>query len=387
MYLAKHARIRGLILELRNKSLTSRQDTADRAAYVQAELAKWTSEIHDAINADGDDEPLDDSTRQARPMLSPSHRILLESLQQESVICLNRPLMASDTGSALYTSALHNCIGASRSIIRSLRKHQSDYQCREGGSNHRLTFPIVWPSFTWALWMSCFILVFGAFEGHLPMDSALRCINQSKHILQHIAIRRTSWPDFCMQAVQELATAMAEQQARSKAKSSRSKAPEQQTSPATSSVSTGAEYSSPLTHDGRASASKRSRTSLNHNSSRQPVPAADAFIQPPHTFAASRQPSGSRPSAPAQVQNVYAEFMPTMSGASSRPSSNTPGLEGRNVLTSTGQNLDNSLVNDGVGPMLWYDQMFGDAFTAIDYPFLAATQLDPIMDPMPLNWN
>ncbi|EGY16138.1 uncharacterized protein VDAG_07302 [Verticillium dahliae VdLs.17] len=56
-YLSKHARIRGLILELRNKSVSSRDDTPTHESYVQAEMARWSNEIHDALeDEDGDGE-------------------------------------------------------------------------------------------------------------------------------------------------------------------------------------------------------------------------------------------------------------------------------------------------------------------------------------------
>ncbi|PNH48183.1 hypothetical protein VD0002_g1125 [Verticillium dahliae] len=59
-YLSKHARIRGLILELRNKSVSSRDDTPTHESYVQAEMARWSNEIHDALeDEDGDGEQPD----------------------------------------------------------------------------------------------------------------------------------------------------------------------------------------------------------------------------------------------------------------------------------------------------------------------------------------
>ncbi|EEY23041.1 conserved hypothetical protein [Verticillium alfalfae VaMs.102] len=54
-YLAKHARIRGLILELRNKSISSRDDTPTHESYVQAEMARWSNEIHDALEDEDSD--------------------------------------------------------------------------------------------------------------------------------------------------------------------------------------------------------------------------------------------------------------------------------------------------------------------------------------------
>jgi hypothetical protein len=38
-------------------------------------------------------------------------------------------------------------------------------------------------------------------------------------------------------------------------------------------------------------------------------------------------------------------------------------------------------VLEGQEPMAWYDQLFANSLGALDYPFLAAAQSDPTVDP------
>jgi hypothetical protein len=167
-FLAKHARIRGLILELRNKSILSRQDTADHVDFVHAELAKWVNEVQDSLDGDLDND------MESLNSLCASHKIFLILLKNESIISLNRPLMASDHQSPSYAAALQHCIGAARSIIVTLKRHFSNHRYSSTAEDMRLSVPLVWPSCTWGVWISTFVLIFSAFERQLPMQSALR---------------------------------------------------------------------------------------------------------------------------------------------------------------------------------------------------------------------
>jgi hypothetical protein len=172
-FLAKHARIRGLILELRNKSISSRHDNAEQASYVQAELAKWSNEIHDLV----DDPPEflhggpDESSS---PSIRPSHRLYLLLLKHESTISLNRPMMTSDPLGATYAAALQECIFAAKSILSTLRKHTAQFKLPAEAGADRLSQPMLWPSCTWAIWISAFILIFAAVEGQIHLTVAQR---------------------------------------------------------------------------------------------------------------------------------------------------------------------------------------------------------------------
>lgn len=173
-YVAKHARIRGLILELRNKSIMKRQDTADRTAFVQTELARWANDIQDAVEEGGIEESTDDPMLPNNSFISPNHRLMLLILKHESMICLNRPGLASEFSSPAYSSAFQACISAAKSIFILVRRHGHRYRLREDGHEHRSIMPLLWPSFTWAFWISAFVLVHAAFENQVPLKSALR---------------------------------------------------------------------------------------------------------------------------------------------------------------------------------------------------------------------
>lgn len=169
-YMAKHARIRGQILELRNKAIVTRQDTADRAIVVQTELSKWSNEIQDTVEevelADGEDSD--------RPGISPSHRLVLLLSKYESLISLNRPMIASDASTPSWSAAMQACISAAKSICITMKRHARANKVPDDQARHTLTAPMLWPSFTWAVWISSFVLAYAAFEQQMPLDSALR---------------------------------------------------------------------------------------------------------------------------------------------------------------------------------------------------------------------
>jgi hypothetical protein len=174
--LAKHARIRGLILELRNKSVQQRQDTADKTAVVQIELARWANEIQDV--EEEEEEELDAVEESDKPghraKLSPSHRLMLLVLKHESTICLNRPALASEPSLPSYSSAFQSCISAAKSICSIFNRHKRKYKLANGESGKRLGLPLFWPSFTWSIWISAFVLLHATFENQVPLSRAMR---------------------------------------------------------------------------------------------------------------------------------------------------------------------------------------------------------------------
>ncbi|KAJ5501147.1 hypothetical protein N7453_005964 [Penicillium expansum] len=176
-HLAKFARIRGLIVELRNKSILHSHASQVEAAHVTGELAQWWNEVYDDVNPI--DEPTESGVDQ-EPILQPYHRLLLMILRHEAIISLNRPLLASEKPSVDYKNALQTCIGSSRSILAALRKHMSS----EPKS------PLSWPCFTWSTWMACLILMYAAWEGGIPhADCSQICENGDCHFGKPITAR------------------------------------------------------------------------------------------------------------------------------------------------------------------------------------------------------
>ncbi|CAI7567400.1 unnamed protein product [Penicillium glandicola] len=193
-HLAKFARIRGLIVELRNKSILHSHASQVEAAHVNGELAQWWNEVYDDVNPI--DEPTEVGLEQV-PILQPYHRLLLMILRHEAIISLNRPLLASEKPSADYKNALQTCIGSSRSILAALKKHMSS----EPKS------PLSWPCFTWSTWMACLILMYAAWEEDFSTPTALKYARMGIAILENLSLRGSSWPETCIEAIKGMESA------------------------------------------------------------------------------------------------------------------------------------------------------------------------------------
>ncbi|OLN91711.1 putative transcriptional regulatory protein [Colletotrichum chlorophyti] len=404
-YLVKHARIRGLILELRNKSITSRDDTADRASYVQAELAKWSNEIHDAVE---DEHAHDENSSQ--PPMSSGHRLFLLLLKYESMISLNRPMMTSDPSGPAYSAGLQNCIFAAKSIFIALKRHQNQNKIPNDTASARLLEPMLQPAFIWAVWISAFILIYAAFERQLPLTSALKHVESGKDILQHIASRDTSWPEYCLSAIDELTAAVREL-------STPNNQPRRQPSnhnPSSSSQRLRPENAPSLRP---TSSPSRNRPSRSGSTSIHPSATQPRTRFSPSVAASTGRPDEQGPIPPAGSmwqQNPsdgisgyeeQAARWPTQASPASGPSVNAPWTPGgQSGFPQTDQqdspNFDHqpfslalaatsfpsvgtsdNAPGEGQESMVWYDQLFANSFGAIDYPFLAAAQFDPSVDP------
>jgi hypothetical protein len=195
-FLARHASIRGAIMENRNRSaLRGDQDEADRILDVEAEHNRWWNTVDEYLSED-------EGTRN----IIKTHQVTLLVLRFESVLALHRSVLATSKKNSAYNAALQRCISASRSIINTLHKALRGFGAFDGspGQNGYESTPLVWPSFTWAVWMSVFIVVFAASEGQFAHETALRLADRSIQILQHLALRGTNWPEACIVAVQNL---------------------------------------------------------------------------------------------------------------------------------------------------------------------------------------
>lgn len=202
---AKHARLRGLILELRHKSIAIRYDTTERAMLVQSELLRWVNDVHERT-ADRVDIESTGLQHTVSPV-SRSQRTLLSLMYHESVITLNRPLLASETKSPASQAAFQACVSASRSILDTVIMMG---QHEDGPSFSSIS---VWPLLTWSVWMSCFILTYAALQGETTVPSAHKYAKKALYILNQLTARGTSWPESCAQGVEYLVSALHESQA------------------------------------------------------------------------------------------------------------------------------------------------------------------------------
>lgn len=131
---------------------------------VQSELLRWVNDVHERT-ADRVDIESTGLQHTVSPV-SRSQRTLLSLMYHESVITLNRPLLASETKSPASQAAFQACVSASRSILDTvIMMGQHD----DGPSFSSIS---VWPLLTWSVWMSCFILTYAALQGETTVPSA-----------------------------------------------------------------------------------------------------------------------------------------------------------------------------------------------------------------------
>ena len=382
-FMSKHARIRGLILELRNKSLPARQDTADRAMAVQTELAKWSNEIQDAVE---EAELMEDSDDPSEPQLSSGHRLVLLMSKYESTISLNRPMMASDPSSPLWSAAMQACISAAKSICITMKRHSTQNRKPDDSNGRNLEVPMLWPAFIWATWISAFVLAYAAFEQQMPLESALRHIESSKEALRHISTRETSWPEYCVSAIDDLTSAVKELLQAPEA--SRSQGPNGETL-RNRTLRTTRSQAQPT-----ASTSSNRDASVAQDEEPQmftPVVVSSAGLgQGPIGQAVYDDPFQPPRSQWARGNSGYSTPLRQSYQPSNMPPPNwdgqlAPGLgNGQFPATSQYDVTDSSAFGgsgEGQESMMWYDQLFDSSFSALDNPFLAAAQFDPSIDP------
>lgn len=165
-FLARHAKIRGSISELRNKSVSNRHTESDEAVIIGAELTKWWNEVDDYLDSNNSD----------IVPIRRYHQVTLAVLRQESIIALNKHTLATSTNSSAYDAALQNCVAAARSIIGSLHNAliANSNLVVLGAEESPESSGLLWPSFTWAVWMSAFLMIYAANEDQVPQDVAIR---------------------------------------------------------------------------------------------------------------------------------------------------------------------------------------------------------------------
>jgi hypothetical protein len=183
--LARHGRIKGLILELRNKSILHSRTDADDIARIDAEISKWWNDAQELLDPlltdesgswDSDTQEAHAYTEENSPQgsLQRSHKLLLFVQKHELVILLNRPIITSGYGTLAHAAALEDCIGASKAIISSVYRHISRGMKAVGNKSGRIHDALVWPVFVWLVWQSGLILLYAAFEGRYSVETARR---------------------------------------------------------------------------------------------------------------------------------------------------------------------------------------------------------------------
>lgn len=158
--LARHYTIRGQIIELRNKSLHYVQKDPDRATAITAQLGQWWNDVEEFHDSEEDRNT------------SEYHLAVLTVLKHEAIISLNRPALAASRQGPAYDSALQYCIGSARAIITTLNKAINPRR----DSQKAAPLSLIWPSFTWAVWISTFILFHAASSNHISQGVVSRYV-------------------------------------------------------------------------------------------------------------------------------------------------------------------------------------------------------------------
>ncbi|KAF2830534.1 hypothetical protein CC86DRAFT_162661 [Ophiobolus disseminans] len=196
-FIARESRLRGDIIELRNKSLHYVQKDPDQATAIAAKLAQWWNDIEELQDADHNQR------------LSSYHLTTLKLLKHEAIISLHRPILAASRRGVEYDAALQLCIGSARSLIMLLHSAISTGDDRLGF--HEPLY-LLWPSCTWGIWISTFILFYAASNDQLSPKVVIRLAERSLQVLQHLARRGSAWPEASAAAIRDLRSRMIERQ-------------------------------------------------------------------------------------------------------------------------------------------------------------------------------
>src|SRR4051812_26800090 len=97
-FLARHGYIKGLILELRHKSVMHRTTDQDEVAHVDSEISKWWNEAQDLLDPhymENEASSRDLESQGNASSLKESQKLLLIVQKHESTILLNRPVITS----------------------------------------------------------------------------------------------------------------------------------------------------------------------------------------------------------------------------------------------------------------------------------------------------
>lgn len=195
-FLAQHADVRGSIMKIRNRSNPGPESQDDsQALVVETEHAKWWTTV---------DEHLSDHT--SSQSIAKPHQVTLIVLRFETILALHRSILGNPKHDTVFNAALQRCVTASRSIINTLYKALKGFGAFDGspGQHGYESTPLLWPSFTWAIWMSTFVVIFAATEKQLSRKIALGLADRSIEVLQNLALRGTNWPESCIVGIRNL---------------------------------------------------------------------------------------------------------------------------------------------------------------------------------------
>jgi hypothetical protein len=140
-------------MHMRNNLRDTVATEANPMSNINTKLTRWWNEVEDYL----------EQNESHRPSMSDFHQLILSVLRHESILASNRSVLAGAKSNITYDEALHNCIASARGALNMLHK---------AISTQGLSVPLLWPSFTWAAWISAFLLLHAAEEGQVPQGVA-----------------------------------------------------------------------------------------------------------------------------------------------------------------------------------------------------------------------
>jgi len=162
-------------MELRNSStLEGTSNDDNQAMDIDAEHNRWWNTVDEYLSDAGQSQTI-----------TKAHQVTLIVLRFESILALHRSILATSKNNSAYNAALQRCISASRSIINTLHSALHGVGAFDGspGQNGYETTPLLWPSFTWAVWMSTFVVIFAATEDQICRNVAVRSVFLSHSVI------------------------------------------------------------------------------------------------------------------------------------------------------------------------------------------------------------
>ena len=175
-FIAKHARLKGQVIELCNKSINHRQFDTGPFQDLSIAIAKWTNELEEYIQFSAG----------RTSSFSCMQQCILDALKQEIMLSLNRPLLTAPKSSSEYRASLQTCIKAARSLILDL--HQAMFQKQSSStlpqsSRTTTSYFVFWPFLTWSVWISTFFALFAAVEKEMVPLTAMKYVAYLSFIL------------------------------------------------------------------------------------------------------------------------------------------------------------------------------------------------------------
>lgn len=207
-----------------------------------------------------------------------------------------------------------------------------------------------------------------------------------KDMLGHLATRETSWPEYCLEAVDEMISAVQELS---------------RTPPATRDSPSGLTGSQLLQGHGQpqgplhdvnitSTPNKRRGTFSGWNANAGGIePESSSGLPPNHASISSvgdvQQGTSVQVRAASNdgPQSTMFQQTPTRAGTGIPFGVNNSSTGLAVVPEAIDASIDAGLV-EGQESMMWYDQLFASSFSAIDNPFLVAAEFDASIDP---TWN